>query len=128
MKFIATRPFKNVRKLAFAVEAADGTKTVPAAVQRGDVFNIGTTTDFNELARDSEAALKAQWVLHGNMAICMDDTNNKGRLETLQKQITTEREQVARDAKKAKAPTMEDLVSQIAVLSQAVAKLAGVKS
>ena len=90
-KFIAMRPFANVKRLNFTVG-----KTVPDLVAKGDEFEIGATDDLAALTPEDQT--KVRYVLTHNMAICTTDKANDGRVGTLRKQVVAEQARAKSDA------------------------------
>lgn len=115
-KFKAMRDFLNVPQLDIQV---GGKK--PAEVKKGDVFEIGDTSDLAALPPAENT--KANLVISRNMAIFMDNPANKGRLETLDKQLAEDKAQAEAEAKKPKTPTMEELLGAVVALAKEVTEL-----
>lgn len=118
-EWLAMRNFLNVPKLAIAVEGK-----VPKEVVRGQKFSLGqaeVTADLTTLdPKDNE---RAQFLLRHNMGIFANDPANKGRLETLTKELATEDAVRRRDAAKPKAISIEELLAQVTALTQKVLEL-----
>lgn len=119
-KFIVTHPFRNVPEFSITVPGkkldARGVEVdcevKPAGFERGQTFDLDpSSTDLAVIGLDERKRKIADRLLRFNKVIYMDDPANKGRLETLHKELSFEAEQRKADEAKAKIPTVAEMYS-----------------
>jgi hypothetical protein len=134
-KFIARRPFANVPLLAVEVlrdvEVKEGGKTVkksqlvkPPGIELGEEFTIGgDVTDLTQLSPQDQTRVRHLLSGSSECAIFMDDPANKGRLETLSRQLVAKKALEAKEAAAAKVPTLADMFQLLQAQNEQITAL-----